>query len=438
MINRKEMMPLVHRPNSGNSWSTALRIATIIHWQLTNANTFDPTICSADTLDSLASRWNRTCPLPIYEDAVHELGKWSPWTARPYCIEPLVKDVAAPPFCLYTFEPFRENQGLSVITAPDVAAGMIDALDDSIVPPKHRSHPSSPLANGEQDALAYEVKDLPGKGKGLVARRRISKFEVVMVDYPALITRLDLFHALGPELRQDVLERALHQLPERQLEEVLALARSTGSEPIEDTFRTNIFGIDLNNVPHLGIFTRASRINHECMPNVYWRYSVQSLTVEIVAMQDIEAGDEIVQSYVPLGLSYNDRKEDLKNWGFDCTCSLCASSEKQRALSDERRDRLQQIYYQLTEDLDLTSKGIGKLVKEMLSLVEKEQLEPQLLVYYGVVARAYMDINDLGAARKYVALCEELWIQYGGEDDDSLEGIQQLRRDLTKREIEEA
>ncbi|KAI2778045.1 SET domain-containing protein [Daldinia loculata] len=400
----------------------------------------DPKTCSLDFHGSILGRRQEslTCPPPIDEESAIDTGTWEPWKCRPYCIEPLPGDAPGPQFCVYTFEPFRGDQGLSVITMPVLAASMVDALDDSVVPPKLRDHLSSSLA-AEGSSPAYVIKDIPGKGKGLVARRQIRKWDVVLVDYPVMLAHLGLFDVVGPELREDILDRALRQLPEEQQGEILSLARSTGGETVEDILRTNIFGVELGiEIPHLGLLPIGSRINHDCRPNVFWRYSVRSLTVEVIAMRDIEPGEEITQSYVPLGLSYEERKEDLKNWGFTCTCLLCASSQKQRAASDENRVRLQDIYHELNDSAagksNLTINTIERLTEELESLVAKENLEAQLLVHYGAVARAYIRIGELDAARRYVELGEYLWVQYAGEEDDYLAGMHQLRHELNERE----
>ncbi|OTB15221.1 hypothetical protein K445DRAFT_366945 [Daldinia sp. EC12] len=426
------------------SWTSLTTILTCLasfHPLSASSEPLNPKICSLDFHGSVQGRRleSLTCPLPVDEESAIDNGTWEPWKRRPYCIEPLPGDAPGPQFCLYTFEPFRGNKGLSVITTPVLAASMVDALDDAVVPPKLRDHPSSSLTTEGRNDPAYVIKDVPGKGKGLVAQRQIKKWEVVLVDYPVMLAHMGLFDVVGPELREDVLDRALRQLQEEQQSDILSLARSTGGETIEDILRTNIFGVELGiEIPHLGLFPIGSRINHDCRPNVFWRYSVRTLTVEVIAMRNIEPGEEITQSYVPLGLSYEDRKEELKNWGFSCTCSLCASSKKQSAASDKNRARLQDIYHELNDSAsgksNLTISTIEQLTEELESLVATEKLEAQLLVHYSAVARAYMRIAELDSARRYVELCEDLWVQYAGEEDDYLAGMHQLRHELNKRE----
>lgn len=75
-----------------------------------------------------------------------------------------------------------------------------------------------------------------------------------------------------------------------------------------------------------------------------------------------------------------------------------------------------------------------EMTSEMEELIHDEKLEAQQLVYYGVVARAFMRVGELVAARKYVELCEDLWVRYAGDDQDYLAGMYQLRHELTERE----
>lgn len=238
-------------------WSAILAFLIISAAHSALADILDPTVCSLGFHGSLPgiSPEFSACPLPIDEDSAFDTGSFSPWKRRPYCVEPAQDDAPGPQFCLYTFEPFRGDQGLSVITTPALAASMVDALDDSVVPPKLRDHPSSFLVAEGQRSPAYVIKDVPKRGKGLVAQRPIKKWDVVLVDYPVLLTHMDVFGAVDDESRADLLEQALQQLPKTQQDEVFSLARSTGGEPIEDILRTNIFGVELGlEIPHSGLY----------------------------------------------------------------------------------------------------------------------------------------------------------------------------------------
>ncbi|KAJ9138250.1 SET domain-containing protein [Coniochaeta hoffmannii] len=252
-----------------------------------------------------------------------------------------------------------------------------------------------------------------------------------MVDYPTIIAQMDFWEALGEDQIRAVLQRAIQQLPSEQQDIVMSLDRSTGGGLVQDILNTNIFGIELDGVMHMGLYPLSSRHNHNCRPNAFWRYSKDNLAMEVVAIRDIEPGEEITHSYDILGRNYKDRQEALKGgWGFTCRCPLCSSSRKTIQQSDWRRDRIREIRRILETQDDLTGDLVDKLASEMLRVISEEQLEVQLVLYYEIIARAYMVVFDLGKARAYAKMAEDAWIRYGGLDHDNVEGMQQLWRDL--------
>mmetsp|Transcript_8950 Transcript_8950/g.18320 ORF Transcript_8950/g.18320 Transcript_8950/m.18320 type:complete len:328 (+) Transcript_8950:63-1046(+) len=63
-------------------------------------------------------------------------------------------------------------------------------------------------------------------------------------------------------------------------------------------------------------------VNHSCLPNC------QQITVggacQLIALRNIEVGEELSYSYVSLSGKMEDRKHDiLKNWNFCCSCRRC-------------------------------------------------------------------------------------------------------------------
>lgn len=171
--------------------------------------------------------------------------------------------------------------------------------------------------------------------------------------------------------------------------------------------------------------------------------------MEVVAIRDISPGEEITHSCksslvlpcprvptsltpadAPLGLNHKDRQEVVSEWGFTCKCPLCSSSSKTIQKSDRRRDRIREIKDILTERDDLSRDQVDRFVDELLRLVDEEKLEVQLVVFYEVIARAYMEVFDFEKAREYATMAEEAWIQYGGVGHDNVEGVKFLWLDL--------
>ncbi|OBZ71242.1 Histone-lysine N-methyltransferase ASHR1 [Grifola frondosa] len=82
-----------------------------------------------------------------------------------------------------------------------------------------------------------------------------------------------------------------------------------------------------------GIFPLASRLfNHSCTPNSATKYIItpsEPVRMEVVALRDISADEEVTIPYLDPALPYETRQEALRmNYGFTCTCSLCTFSQR--------------------------------------------------------------------------------------------------------------
>ena len=82
-----------------------------------------------------------------------------------------------------------------------------------------------------------------------------------------------------------------------------------------------------------GIFSFASLINHDCLPNLarFDDFSSrppdgQPGKVELTfrALHDIPQGEELTASYFPLTMDYAERQERCRElYGFECNCLRC-------------------------------------------------------------------------------------------------------------------
>ncbi len=200
-----------------------------------------------------------TCPTPL-DTALssQQTDRWSPWSFPPYCVKPAKLGDDAPEYCLYTSVTFRGSHGISIIATPDLAASIVGSLDDSQVPDQHKHHPSSFMDPRNGSTLPYDIRDLPGMGKGVVARKGIARWGTVVVDWPVLMLPTDYQRYFTVHQRRALLGRAIQQLPRAQQEAVLALAHATGGELIEDILQTNIFGVELDGASYMGLFPLGS------------------------------------------------------------------------------------------------------------------------------------------------------------------------------------
>ncbi|OAA66884.1 SET domain protein [Niveomyces insectorum RCEF 264] len=383
------------------------------------------------------------CPLPVTDQSAD----YAPWSFPPFCVQAVDANdtTTATTYCVYTAQTFR-GRGLSVISTPEMAANLVAALDDTRVPPRLRDHPASSMADRAVRAAAgpYVIKNVPPRGKGLMARRRVPKWEQALIGFPIMIARMDFLEVVAPAARKQLEDRALHQLPPAAQTAIMALAH--GNRPIVDRdfvlehiFRANIFGIEIADVSHFALQVEGSRINHECRPNTFWRYSQSSMAHEVVAFREINMGEEFTHSYVPLGLPHAERTEAISRWGFACSCPLCTASKQAIFASDIRRRRLAEIYQALESDAAEglhTRDKIEALVKEMMLLINGEDLVVQLCEYYAAVARAYLSIEDFEEARYYAGQSEEFWIRYATEEHDNRDAVRELWTAIKTKEAE--
>lgn len=87
-----------------------------------------------------------------------------------------------------------------------------------------------------------------------------------------------------------------------------------------------------------GCFSHASRFNHSCQPNCIMGHTSQRQT-QCYVFRDVAAGEELTFSYHKgaTTLPTIQRRQFLWDVGIRCACILCATSDRERATSDQRR-----------------------------------------------------------------------------------------------------
>eukprot|EP00933_Yihiella_yeosuensis_P045152 TRINITY_DN40477_c0_g1_i1.p1 TRINITY_DN40477_c0_g1~~TRINITY_DN40477_c0_g1_i1.p1 ORF type:complete len:357 (-),score=91.22 TRINITY_DN40477_c0_g1_i1:140-1210(-) len=82
------------------------------------------------------------------------------------------------------------------------------------------------------------------------------------------------------------------------------------------------------------VYATASKANHSCHPNAAFRIEHLPLReLRLVALRDIQAGEEVLVSYLQeedLLKPRRRRRKQLRNWGFTCCCRRCLGSDDVR------------------------------------------------------------------------------------------------------------
>ena len=176
---------------------------------------------------------------------------WLPWTHPPRCIES-----SETPYCVYTAAhlPPYSRHGISVLTTPELASSSalnpFHSLHDLNDDPAHFFAPEK-----LEYPPPYEVREVPGKGLGLVATRKIPKGKAIMIDYASVLANVEYPADVMREEVQDLLELAVDQLPEPKSARGLAIQGKEGVGFVEDVMLTNSFGVAVGGREVMALFT---------------------------------------------------------------------------------------------------------------------------------------------------------------------------------------
>lgn len=94
------------------------------------------------------------------------------------------------------------------------------------------------------------------------------------------------------------------------------------------------------------------------------------------------------------------RTRALKNWGFNCTCNLCSAFPEAREASDERRERLVEVFHTIQHETT-SYNTLVKLTQDLVNLAQAEGLLAKVGEYYQAFMRIYYRAGDAETARKY-------------------------------------
>lgn len=346
------------------------------------------------------------------------------WADVPDCVEGREKR-----YCVHTTSKFRGG-GLSIISTPEAAEAASKAFFHAR---KHAHYPHDEW---------LEVKDIPGKGKGIVAKELLKKGKIIMVDAARVITSSQVPFHVQPAEGLALYNSAVDRLPSKDRALVLALDSNKNGTGADGILKTNSFGClfpdgnEGDGEGYLCLFPLVSRINHACRPNANAKFMPRTLLMEIKALREIQPGEEISISYGRVDLKHAER-QDLyqKGWDFTCTCSLCTADPYAIMGSDQRRTRFAWLRKQLSSLTSETfdAQQVIAWEKEVLEISEKEgfemliaeDLERMAYVYHGLEKK---DQTIMWAKRAKKNLIN--WTVVDGGLNNELDRIETLLREL--------
>lgn len=270
----------------------------------------------------------------------------------------------------------------------------------------------------------YALKDIPGKGKGLVATRKIPQGTRILCE-EAIMQIPHSYDGLPNEELKRRISAKFNALTDKNKQAFLNLRNvlpyKSPAEQYLGILHTNALPIEDGGIGG-GILLKASRINHACDNNAHksWNKNIKHHTVH--AIRDINQGEEITISYLAVLRSRQARQETLrKQFKFECSCHLCSLPAKESSESDEM---LEGIYLRDGFVNKLGLRGISSSPLVILHCLDREvQLynmtdpdDPGLSKVYWDATEVAIAHGDLARGRIFAERALQGWRISCGSD----------------------
>ena len=177
----------------------------------------------------------------------------------------------------------------------------------------------------------FEIADIPGKGRGLIASCDIAPGTRILCERPLFIVP-----PLVPDALEIYLADQMKALPKEDLYHCLSLRNNfRGRHTFGGIVRTNGLPCGFVADADAALYRTLCLINHSCLPNSQHRWDPH-LKQEIVhAFRPIRRGEEITIWYGGSGPTADRQAFLLAALGFQCECTMCSRPPLLKARDDE-------------------------------------------------------------------------------------------------------
>ncbi|KAG5973099.1 hypothetical protein E4U56_005299 [Claviceps arundinis] len=272
------------------------------------------------------------------------------------------------------------------------------------------------------DVPLYEIKDLPGKGRGLMARVSIPKGTRILVEKPLVIAASQTSSVTAMEKG---IENQLRQLSEKKAGQFFCLHNSFRGvlPPFTGTVQTNALACGEGSSIS-AVYPTLCLINNACRPNCQQTWNQEAKHETIHAIRDIAAGEEITIAYIPSSSSAQRRHYLKEKFRFDCACEMCVLPAADIQASDDRRAEMESHDRTIANPLQMMTQPEKSLAhcRSMLKLLDEEYPACTTSLH----TRAYYDAfqiciahGDQARASIFAEKSYEMSVVCQGEDSPS-------------------
>ncbi|KAF8336986.1 uncharacterized protein EI90DRAFT_2910914 [Cantharellus anzutake] len=274
----------------------------------------------------------------------------------------------------------------------------------------------------------FEVTELPGRGKGLVATHQIKQGQLIMTEKPLFILP-NAISSSPTKLLNDVTS----QLTPFEHAQYFNLSYpshvvSSPDEVALSIFMTNAIAAGEDEA---GIFPVTARLNHGCSRafNVVYHWREEKHELVVHALRDIEPGEELLTTYTDTKKPRAVRREYLsQHYHFQCNCAVCSLPDNESQKSDDRLVRYAENRLALSSWASGRIGGVDaiRLVKEIWSIGQEEGYlseRGQLALDAAYVCAAHTDVE---AFKAWIRLAIKWTAIELGRDDEKVAGLKAL------------
>lgn len=164
----------------------------------------------------------------------------SPWTSQSDCHN------NAETFCVFSSRSFAGDRGISILTTPDRIEGLqqLPAFADA----------DALSGINEQLSPPFEERELPGRGRGLIANKTLHRGDRIFAHTPILMLDGESFGDLEKKQWLELEHAAVNNLPLKTRKMFSALYGRPVTDPVSDRIDTNAFVLELNEVTYYAVF----------------------------------------------------------------------------------------------------------------------------------------------------------------------------------------
>ncbi|KAG6004958.1 hypothetical protein E4U21_000581 [Claviceps maximensis] len=302
--------------------------------------------------------------------------------------------------------------------------------------------PRDDIVHSSRGEPLFDIRDVPGKGRGLIAREEIPRGTLVLVEKPLVVvppvSASASISAIGEAVKWNIANQ-LRQRSRTEVRQFLSLhnnfrrrRRGGGGtlHPFHGIFQTNALPCGPGSSTG-AVYATVSLINHSCRPNCGHSWDSEAEHETIYAIRDIVAGEEITITYLEGG-SHAERAESLNvSFGFACSCELCRLSTAELRASDDRRARMKLLDRAIEIPLRIASQPRECLqdCRSLLGLLDEEYSGSATALH----ARTYYDAfqiciahGDQARARIFAERSYAVNVLCGGEGNPETKSVKAL------------